>query len=107
MTRDIKYIVAVFFCMLMVCKATISLVATFSEHQYINVVSQNDPAESENEAKETEKKLVVRDFVLEEVADIISPLVIELPKCTHGHYMYSTISPLTDLSVFTPPPELA
>ncbi|MFT3945462.1 MAG: hypothetical protein QM763_00695 [Agriterribacter sp.] len=107
MPKTLKHIIAAIFVCVMVCKGFFSIVIAFSQHQSIDLVSQSDLAESENPEKEAEQKSCERDFVPEEFADIVLPVIIAVQKFSHGHYMSADITHLTDLAVFTPPPELA
>ncbi|MCC6286800.1 MAG: hypothetical protein IT249_02845 [Chitinophagaceae bacterium] len=105
MPKTLKHSIAAIFVCIMVCKGLFSIVVALSEHQSI-IVSHSELAASENSEKEAEQKSCERDFVPEEFADIVLPVIIAVQKFSHSHYMFADITHLTDLAVFTPPPEL-
>ncbi|MFT3746917.1 MAG: hypothetical protein QM768_01310 [Agriterribacter sp.] len=107
MKRRVKHIIAAFFVCLMISKGIYAVIVSFSQHQYAGVVSQPDTAEPENSEKESEQKSGEKGFVTEEITDIVLPVIIAVQRSSHGHYISAAITHLTDLAVFTPPPELA
>ena len=107
MTRTVKHIIAAMFVCILVSKGLLSVIAAIDQHKCIDVISLSDLAESENSGKESEQKSGEKEFVPEEFADIVLPVVIVVQKVSHGHYMSANITHLTDLAVFTPPPEQA
>ncbi|PVD53989.1 hypothetical protein DC498_00920 [Terrimonas sp.] len=107
MTRTVKHIIAAMFVFIMVSKGLFSVVAAVYQHKCIDVIAQSGPAESENSEQESEQKSGEKEFVPEEFADIALPVIIPVPRVSHGHYMSADITHLTELAVFTPPPEQA
>lgn len=102
-----KNIIATLFVVILLCKSVLTLVGAFSQQKHANVISQIDPAESENSGKEGEQKSSERLMVHEDFADLVIHVVINAQKFSNRQYSSAGVSPLTDLSVFTPPPERA
>lgn len=107
MAKSLKNIIATLFVVILLCKSVLTLVGAFSLHKYIDVISQIDPAESENSAKEGKQKPSERVLVYEDFADLVLPIIIFNKRYIDKEYLSSGVSPLTDLPVFTPPPERA
>lgn len=107
MTRSLKNIIATFFVVILLCKSVLTLVGAFSQHKQINVISQTDPAESENSGNEEKQKSSERLLVYEDFADIVVPIIITDKGFLNRQHLSAGVSHLTDLAVFTPPPERA
>ncbi len=107
MAKSIKNIIATLFLVILLCKSVLTLVATFSQHKHIDVISAVDPAESENPEQEGKQKSSERMLAHEDFADVVLPVIISNQKFLVCQHLESGVYPLTHLAVFTPPPERA
>ena len=107
MAKSLKNIIATLFVVILLCKSILTLVGAFSQHKHLNVIEQTDPVESENSSKEGEKKSSERLLAHEDFADLILPIIIFNQRFPDRQYLSAGVSPLTELTVFTPPPERA
>ena len=105
MAKSIKNIIATLFVVILVCKTVLTLVGTFSPDKQLMITSQAGLVESENSDVEEQNKSVEKQLIYEDFAELILPIVILPHQLVNSEHLPQKCSPLTDLAVFSPPPE--